>query len=118
MDTEGKILAILTQIQNDMNGLKQGQERLEERFDSLEKRLDSLEKRFDDLEKRFDDLEKRFDDLEKRFWAQEADIKKIAIEVHALFVQQSGDFDRLGVTEKTVKEHTRMFEGIKSAVSS
>ncbi len=47
--------------------LKDGQARLEGRFDNLEGRFDVLEGRFDGLETRFDVLEGRFDLLEGRF---------------------------------------------------
>ena len=52
--------------------LKDGQARLEGRFDNLEGRFDVLEGRFDVLEGRFDVLEGRFDGLETRADATEA----------------------------------------------
>ena len=52
--------------------LKDGQTRLEGRFDNLEGRFDVLEGRFDVLEGRFDVLEGRFDGLETRADATEA----------------------------------------------
>lgn len=50
---------ILSQILEELKGLKEGQGRLAECMDGLDKQMDSLEVRMDGLDKRMDSLEKR-----------------------------------------------------------
>ena len=73
MNNEERILQILTAMQSDLAGLKegqeslmQGQERLEQRQEKLEQRQEKLEQRQEKLEQRQEKLEQRQEKLEQR----------------------------------------------------
>jgi chromosome segregation ATPase len=52
-------------LSQDVKGLREGQNNLENRFDNFENRFDNFENRFDNFENRFDNLEKKVDSIDK-----------------------------------------------------
>ena len=88
--------------------LKDGQARLEGRFDNLEGRFDVLEGRFDVLEGRFDVLEGRFDGLETRADATEARADKFESYVLAEFAELKASVNFLSEKiDHNAKKHSQ-----------
>ena len=86
MNNEEKILEILTAMQSDLVGLKegqeslkQGQERLEQRQEKLEQRQEKLEQRMEKLEQRQEKLEQRQEKLEQQQQEMQETLTRVAV---------------------------------------
>ena len=86
MNNEEKILEILTAMQSDLVGLKegqeslkQGQERLEQRQEKLEQRQEKLEQHMERLEQRQERLEQRQEKLEQQQQEMQETLTRVAV---------------------------------------
>ena len=75
---------ILQQILGELKDIKQGQVRLEKRFDVLEQRFDVLEQRFDVLEQRVGSLEQSVETLKTDVQQIKTDVQQIKTDVQQL----------------------------------
>lgn|GEM_PF-2301344 len=72
---------LLTQILNEIKGLSQRMDRLENKFDILESKVDRLESKVDRLESKVDQLESKVDQLESKVVTLEGKVDRLDGEV-------------------------------------
>ena len=98
---------ILQLILSELRDLKQGQVKLEQRFDVLEQRFDVLEQRFDTLEQRVDKLQQDVTSMKKDIVSLKREVGDITVAV----VDISRKLDVVG--DKTAV-HERKFTALKA----
>jgi len=75
-------------LQKQIDGLSQGQERIQrdmdKRFEQVDKRFEQVDKRFEQVDKRFEQVDKRFEQVDKRFEQVDKRFEQMIISIDKL----------------------------------
>ena len=103
---------VLQQILGELQGLKQGQMKMDQRLDKVDQRLDKVDQRLDKVDQRLDKVDQRLDKVEQRLDKVEQRLDKVEqrldkVDQELSTVNQAVLHNRVLIEEN--RRHLRLF---------